>query len=192
MKKEMVVLGFHPRSKKGEVFSHQNKNNQDLVDINHMKTYFTFKNLHHAYLDCRRRKTNSIHCLKFTENLERNLLNLEDQLQNRAYKISQSTAFIVQKPKIREIFAANFTDRVVHHLLYNYLSPIFEKRFIYDSWACREGKGTHRAALRLKKFLCEIEREREREREAQAPRHFISRWILKAFSLASIRTSCMD
>ena len=132
-----------------------------------MDTYFTFENLHQAYLDCRKRKANSFYHLKFAENLEENLLILERQLQNRTYRPGRSIAFVVKRPKLREIFAADFRDRVVHHLLYNYLSPIFERYFSYDSWACRKGKGTHKAMLRLKRFLTEIERERERERERE-------------------------
>ena len=99
--------------------------------------------------------------MKFAENLEANLLGLEKRLQNRTYKPGRSIAFIVQKPKIREIFAADFADRVVHHLLYNYLAPIYERQFIYDSWACRKDKGTHRAMLRLREFARKLERERE-------------------------------
>lgn len=135
-----------------------------------MTTFFRFQNLHKAYLDCRKRKTNTLNHLKFAYNLEENLLALEKELTNQTYSPGRSVAFVVQKPKIREIFAANFRDRVVHHLLYNYLSPIFEKIFSYDSWACRKGKGTHRAMFRLKKFLFVFERERERERARFARR----------------------
>ena len=112
-------------------------------------SHFTFENLYRAYLDCRKRKTKTLNHLRFAENLEENLLNLEERLQNRTYKPGRSIAFVVRKPKIREIFAADFRDRVVHHLLFNYLSPVFERTFIYDSWACRKGKGTHRAMLRF-------------------------------------------
>jgi len=149
-----------------------------------MDTYFTFENLYKAYVDCRKRKSMSFYCLEFEENLEKNLLMLEKQLQNRSYKPSRSIAFIVQKPKIREIFAADFRDRIIHHLLCSYLSPIFEKIFIYDSWACRKDKGTHKAMFRLRKFVSEIERERERERERESglrPRLFIFKWTSKAF-----------
>ena len=137
-------------------------------------TWFTFENLHRAYFDCRKRKLKKFHHLKFAENLEENLLSLETKLQNRTYKPGRSIAFIVQRPKIREIFAADFADRVVHHLLFNYLSPIFEKVFIYDSWACRKGKGTHKAMFRLQKLASEIERERERERERRRRRALLS------------------
>jgi RNA-directed DNA polymerase len=97
--------------------------------------------------------------MKFALNLEENLFSLQKQLQDRTYKPTQSIAFIVQKPKVREIFAADFRDRVVHHLLYNYLAPMFERIFIYDSWACREGKGTHGAMLRLRDFEVRLARQ---------------------------------
>jgi retron-type reverse transcriptase len=125
----------------------------------------------------------SFYAMEFSENLEENLLTLEKQLQNRTYKPGRSIAFIVEKPKIREIFAADFRDRVVHHLLYNYLSPIFEKVFIYDSWACRKDKGTHKAMLRLREFEHKLERERERERERESmTRHnFYLKMDIKSF-----------
>jgi len=77
-------------------------------------------------------------------------------LKNHTYQPLPFSVFVVTEPKIREIFAADFQDRVVHHLLYNYLSPIFEPKFIFDSYACRKGKGTHRAVKRLFQFIKKI------------------------------------
>ncbi|HPM27898.1 MAG TPA: reverse transcriptase/maturase family protein [bacterium] len=125
-----------------------------------MNTYFTFENLYKAYRQCRKRKAKTYYHLLFAENLEENLFALEKELINRSYRPGRSIAFVVQKPKIREIFAADFRDRVVHHLLYNYLAPIFERCFIYDSYACRKNKGTHRAVQKLTHFVHELERER--------------------------------
>lgn len=101
---------------------------------------------------CKRRKSNTLNHLQFAEKLEENIYKLRDELTDRSYRPGRSIAFIVEKPKIREIFAADFRDRVIHHLLCGYLEPIFERYFIYDSWACRAGKGTHGAMLRVKKF----------------------------------------
>ncbi|MEI6389433.1 MAG: reverse transcriptase/maturase family protein, partial [Spirochaetota bacterium] len=61
--------------------------------------------------------------------------------------------FIVEKPVKREIFAAGFSDRIVHHVLINRLNPYFEKAFIYDSYSCRVGKGTHFGIERIKRFI---------------------------------------
>lgn len=116
-------------------------------------TWFTFENLHKAYLACRKGKTNKLNHLKFFVNLEQELLKLETELKNRTYRPGSSIAFVVTKPKVREIFAAEFRDRVVHHLLCAYLEPKFERIFIHDSYACRKGKGTHRAVMRLQYFL---------------------------------------
>ncbi len=86
-------------------------------------------------------------------NFEHELLKLEKELQNRTYHPGQSICFVVTNPKPREIFAADFRDRIVHHLLVDYLQPIFEKKFIYHSFACRKCKGTHDAIKYLKKIL---------------------------------------
>ena len=65
---------------------------------------------------------------------------------------SRSIAFIVDKPKLREIIAADFRDRVVHHILVNFLESIYEPIFIYDSYACRKSKGTHFGIGRVEGF----------------------------------------
>lgn len=80
-------------------------------------------------------------------------MNLERVLENRTYQPRRFSVFVVTEPKVREIFAADFCDRVVHHLLYHFLLPVFEPKFIFDSYACRQGKGTHRAVKRLLHFL---------------------------------------
>ena len=69
------------------------------------------------------------------------------------YQPGESIAFIVNKPVKREIFAADFRDRIVHHLIINKLNPLFEKDFIYDSYACRVGKGTHYGIKRVDTFI---------------------------------------
>ena len=63
---------------------------------------------------------------------------------------------VVEKPKRREIFAADFKDRVVHHLLVDYLEPKWERRFIHDSYACRKAKGTHNGVKRLQTFTRQV------------------------------------
>ncbi len=84
---------------------------------------------------------------------ESNLLTLYEELISRTYRIKKSICFINFKPVQREIFAADFRDRVIHHLIYNYISPLFEKRFIHDSYSCRKGKGTHYGIKRMSKFI---------------------------------------
>lgn len=72
---------------------------------------------------------------------------------SHTYKPGKSICFVVTKPKPREIFAADFRDRIVHHVLVGYLEPIFESAFIDQSYACRKRKGAHRAISDLKKYV---------------------------------------
>ena len=67
----------------------------------------------------------------------------ERKIRNKTYRPGRSRAFIEHHPVDREIFAAIFQDRLIHHLLYNMTADWWDKRFIYDSYSCRKGKGTH-------------------------------------------------
>jgi len=116
------------------------------------KTIFTFEKLYRAYLDCRKTKRKTINALKFEWNLERNLFQLQKELETKRYKPGRSICFAVKEPSPREIFAASFRDRVVHHLLINEILEIGERSFIFDSFSCRKNKGTHLAVKRLRKF----------------------------------------
>jgi hypothetical protein len=109
--------------------------------------------LFQAYYDARRNKRNTISALQFEQNYESNLLELYEEIINRKYKIKPSVCFINYHPVQREIFAADFRDRIVHHLVYNYISPIFERIFINDSYSCRKGKGTSYGVNRLKYII---------------------------------------
>ncbi|MCP5203938.1 MAG: group II intron reverse transcriptase domain-containing protein [Pseudomonadales bacterium] len=114
---------------------------------------FDFGSVHRAWLDCRRGKGNSPSRWRFEADLERNLIRLVDELQSRRYQPSPSVCFATDQPKRREIFAAAFRDRVVHHLLVRQLEPYWERRFIHDSYACRRGKGTLAAVNRVQQFI---------------------------------------
>lgn len=117
---------------------------------------FSYRNIYQSYLDCRRNKRNSINALKFEINADKHVLELESKLNDHSYHPSRSILFAVRKPKMREIFAADFKDRVVHHLLVRHLEKIWEPIFIHDSYACRVGKGTHEAVSRLRSFQRKI------------------------------------
>ena len=109
--------------------------------------------LFQAYFDARKNKRNTINALKFEKNFEQNLFELCEEIIERRYKPKPSICFVVNKPVKREIFAADFRDRVVHHYIYNHISPVFEKSFINDSYSCRKGKGTHYGIKRLDHFI---------------------------------------
>jgi len=112
----------------------------------------TISDLFQAYYDCRATKRNSAGALRFEERLERNLMDLYHELIAGEYRPGRSTVFVVTHPKVREVWAADFRDRVVHHLLYNRIAERFVRRFIFDSYACIPGRGTHRAVARMEHF----------------------------------------
>lgn len=114
---------------------------------------FTYEKLYKAYLDCRKNKRKTINALKFEYDLEENLRKLLWELKSGQYRHGRSICFIVTEPKPREIFAADFRDRVVHHLFVRELLPFAEKRFIDCSFACRKGKGTHKAVQKIESFI---------------------------------------
>ena len=109
--------------------------------------------LFEAYQACRSSKRNTRNALAFEVDYETHLVNLCADINNGSYQPGKSIAFIVNKPVKREIFAADFRDRVVHHLVVSKLNPLFEKAFIHDSYACRLGKDTHFGIQRVDRFI---------------------------------------
>lgn len=106
-----------------------------------------------AYYDARRHKRNTVNALIFERNFESNLFQLCDEIMERRYVPKPSICFMVDKPVKREVFAADFRDRVIHHFIYNYISPIYERRFINDAYSCRKGKGIHYGVKRADHFI---------------------------------------
>ena len=94
-----------------------------------------------AYYDCVRAKRSSIGAMNYFSGMEEDLLSLADEINQRTYQPSTSTAFIITSPKRREVFAACFRDRVVHHYLMLRLEPLFERFFGERTFNCRKGKG---------------------------------------------------
>ncbi|OIR11007.1 reverse transcriptase [mine drainage metagenome] len=117
---------------------------------------FSFEELVQAYLDCREGKRNKPSSLAFELNLEANLCQLDEELRNGAYRPGRSICFVITRPKPREVWAAEFRDRIVHHLLYNRISPRFYAGFIADSCACIPGRGTLYGAQRLESKIRSI------------------------------------
>lgn len=107
---------------------------------------YDFENLYDAYLKARKSKRYRREVLKFTEHLEENLINIQNELIWKAYQPRPIRQFYVYEPKKRLISAPAFYDRVIHHALCNVIEPIFNNSFIYHSYACRKDKGTHKAA----------------------------------------------
>jgi len=90
---------------------------------------------------------------RFFFHLESELFRIQKELDNRTYTPGAYHYFKVYEPKERIISVAPFRDRVVHHALVSVLEPIYEKVFIFDSYATRKDKGTHRAIARAQSFL---------------------------------------
>jgi hypothetical protein len=110
---------------------------------------FSFEELVQAYLDCRKNKRNTASALAFEQDQERKLAQLHDELIEGSYRPGRSICFVVTRPKAREVWAADFRDRIVHHLLYNRIAPRFYRSFVSDTCACIPGRGTLYAAQRL-------------------------------------------
>ena len=113
---------------------------------------YSFQALWRHYRQCRRNKRNTVNALAFEVNTEANLLALQQELQTHTYRPGQSICFITDGPKPREVFAADFRDRIVHHLLVSHQERVCEPQLIDDSYACRKGKGTLAASDRLTTF----------------------------------------
>jgi len=109
--------------------------------------------LYRAFKDARRHKRKKTYVLKFSLNLEKELISLRDDILNRRYIPRPCRCFIIRDPKLREVFAADFRDRIVHHLYYNYMRELFERSFIHDSYSCIKGRGTHWGIRRLKHHI---------------------------------------
>lgn len=137
----------------------------DRFDVAHAG--LSFEDLVEAYFDCRRTKRNTASALAFEADLEHNLVGLFDELAAGTYRPGPSICFVVTRPRPREVWAAQFRDRIVHHLLYNRIGPRFERAFIADSCACIKGRGTLYAARRLESKV----------------RSVTSNWALPAFYL---------
>ncbi|MBQ6437836.1 group II intron reverse transcriptase domain-containing protein [bacterium] len=109
--------------------------------------------LYIAYLFARHHKRSTVNQLDFELHLESNIEELVNAIATRNYQVHPGIAFVVDRPKIREVFAATFRDRVVHHLVYNHMFFYWEKHFIYDSYSCRPKKGTHFGIKRIHTFM---------------------------------------
>jgi retron-type reverse transcriptase len=124
-----------------------------------MKTYkhlypqiITFENLYSAWRSAARGKRSKPNVAEFEFNLEENLFTLQSELAEQTYRPGAYHNFHIHDPKPRLISAAPFRDRVVHHALCRVIEPIFEAKFIFDSYACRKGKGTHAAIWRAQEY----------------------------------------
>lgn len=109
--------------------------------------------LYAAFATAKKNKSSKEYVKVFEGRLRSNLESLAGDLMNKTYKPEPSSCFIVNRPKKREVFAAQFRDRVVHHLYYNYTHKLFERTFIYDTYSCIPNRGTHFGIQRLESHI---------------------------------------
>lgn len=113
----------------------------------------SLENLLGAWHEFRRGKMQKTDVLEFDFNLEDNLFELHERLTGKTYRPDAYAFFYVRDPKLRPIHKASVRDRVVFQAVFRVLYPIFDKHFIFDSYSCRYGKGTHQGVARLGQFM---------------------------------------
>ena len=114
------------------------------------------KNLCHAWREFVRGKKLRKDVADFSLNLSQNIFNLHENLKNKLYRHGPYEAFPISDPKPRSIHKATVRDRLLHHAIYRVLYLHFDRRFIYDSYSCRYGKGTHKALDRFNQFVRQV------------------------------------
>lgn len=140
--------------------NNNNKNNsnkvravRDFWQIDLFHQPIPLSDFYAAYESCRKKKRNTCNAVAFEMDYERNLQKLYEDVNSGRYEPRRSVAFIIRKPVQREVFAADFRDRVIHHLIIDKLNEKLDKTFINDSYSCRYGKGTHYAVSRVDHFI---------------------------------------
>ncbi len=120
------------------------------------KKIYDFENLYRAYITSRKCKRGTRDVIQFEMNAGPNLSRLQEELANGSYRLTGYYHFTIHDPKVREIYALHYQDRIVQHSLCdNLLAPYFERHLIYDNAACRKNKGTLFAMNRLNGFMHE-------------------------------------
>ncbi|MBI2629363.1 helix-turn-helix domain-containing protein [Candidatus Pacearchaeota archaeon] len=135
------------------------------MDINNniYSKIYDDNNLLMAWQNAKRGKTKRRYVKRFQKNLKNNLSKLQKELKNQSYEPYVLKTFILRDPKTRKISKSAFRDRIIYHALCLIIMPIFEKGFIYDSYANQIGKGTLKAIKRFDEFKRKISRNNTRE-----------------------------
>lgn len=127
------------------------------------KEYVSIEELYEAYYDCVKRKRSTKNCIDFEIDLYKNLYKLYIDLNKKEYKIGKSITFCVTKPVMREVFAGDFRDRIIHHLVIRKIENILENEFIDDSYSCRKGKGTSYGVQKCYEYIKKASRNYTRD-----------------------------
>lgn len=120
----------------------------------------SFENLYLAYLEAVAGRREKLEILDFYDHAEEKIMRIHRQLENHTWQPGKYRQFLSrQEVKRRVIDAPDFADRIVHMALYRVLAPLFDSKFIYDSYACRAGKGSTKAVMRVHDFLRRAKRQ---------------------------------
>ncbi|MBQ7483878.1 MAG: hypothetical protein IJT89_07500 [Bacteroidaceae bacterium] len=145
--------------------NNNNKNNEygvvpckELEEVSFLRlvNQYSYSDIYRAYLDCRRRKRSTLIATAYETRHEFRLMDLLEQINSGRYEIGSTRAFVVTWPKAREVWAARFADRIVHHLICNDIASFFNDRLIEDTFACIKGRGTLAASNRVSHFARSI------------------------------------
>ena len=119
-----------------------------------MDKHITFDAFYSAYLRARKNKASRLEILAFEEYLEYNLITLMEEIRTNNYKLSNYSSFVIYEPKKRIIRKLPFRDRIVHQwYVEEFIKPVFLNRFINDTYACIENRGTHKAIKKLQYYM---------------------------------------
>ena len=134
-----------------------------MIKLDLYSQIYDIDNLVFAWRKARKHKTKKIYVKEFEMDLQKNLFKLSEELKNQTYTPEPLKTFVIRDPKTRKISKSHFRDRIIHHALVRIIEPIFEKVFIYDSCACRIGKGNLFALMRFsmfkRKITCNLRKE---------------------------------
>ena len=126
--------------------------------IHNYNDIISLENLYHAWREFAKGKKHKKDVADFALNLADNIYQLHLDLKNKTYVHGPYQAFNISDPKPRNIHKASVRDRLLHHAIYRILYYHFNQKFIYDSYSCRLGKGTHKAIRRFKKLARQVSR----------------------------------
>lgn len=116
----------------------------------------SLESLFEAYWDCRKNKSRTVSASEFEVNYEANLIELHREIAAGTYTQRPSITFVITKPDYREIFAAHFRDRIVHHWIRQRIESLFEQQMITTTFNCRKGKGTLAAQMYVAQTIRDV------------------------------------
>ena len=140
-----------------------------LIKVSHIyHNIISVENLCEAWREFVRGKKSKNDVAAFSLNISNNISELHEELKNMNYQHGDYKAFSINDPKPRSIHKSEVRDRLIHHAVYLILYPYFEKKFIYDSYSCRDSKGTHRPLGRFRQFFRQVSKSNK-----------VTCWVLK-------------